>query len=68
MTSFVTEGVLVSEEEEFRAVAEMAKIGGGFSSNLAKAWQKADLSNKRKLREAFGPLLLRYVRLTKKGG
>jgi hypothetical protein len=42
---------------EQKLVQAMARYGGGFASNLAIAWTRADLENQRKLRAAFGDML-----------
>ena len=44
------------------AAHEMYRIGGGFASRIAEAYFLADLSNRRKLLDAFGDLFERFVK------
>jgi hypothetical protein len=55
------EAVLSQElPDEFYLVKAMKEYGGSFASNLAAAWQRADLSNQRLLRAQFSGLLESY--------
>lgn len=45
---------------KYEVLKLMEQIGGSFDSNLAKAWQKADLENDRRLMLGFGDLYKRY--------
>lgn len=49
---------------EYEVLKKMEECGGSFASNLARAWQRADLSNKRKLMQAFGDLYQDYEAMT----
>lgn len=49
------------EQDEAKAIELMERIGGGFASALAVAWQRADLNNQHRLKAAFPDLLKQYV-------
>lgn len=44
------------------AAHEMYRIGGSFASRIAEAYFVADLSNRRKLLDAFGDLFERFIK------
>ncbi len=57
---------MITTPEEYQdALNLMERIGGSFASNLAKAWQSADLNNRRLLDENFGWLLETYIKMVK---
>lgn len=43
----------------------MEKYGGGFAASLAVAWQKANLTNKKRLEAAFPELMKQYSEMAK---
>ena len=47
-------------KDEQALLEKMEQFGGGFASHLSIAWQRADQSNRDKLRDAFGDLLESY--------
>lgn len=52
-------------DQESAAIKLMERIGGGFASALAVAWQKADAQNQWRLRVAFDDLLQEYINKAK---
>lgn len=54
-------------ERDRKAVQLMARIGGGFASALAVAWQRADDANSRRLEKAFPELLADYGEMVDAG-
>lgn len=44
-----------------RIALAMKQRGGGFSSRLADAWIHGDLTNQRRIEEAFNDLFMQYV-------
>lgn len=46
---------------EGQLIDAMERIGGGFASALARAWRRADLDNRARLRREFGDLLQSYA-------
>lgn len=44
------------------AAHEMKRTGGGFASRIAEAYFYADLSNRRKLLDAFGDLFVKFIK------
>lgn len=53
-------------DNDQRALEAMERFGGIFASNLARAWQRADIINERKLRAAFPELLAEYRQMVTK--
>lgn len=51
----------IPQVDEQRLLQAMEQYGGSFARNLARAWQCADSTNRARLREAFGGLLLSYL-------
>lgn len=51
-----------------RAVNNMVKYGGGFVSALGAAAGRADMTNRRRLYEAFGPEFRCYADMEKRNG
>ena len=50
----------MSNDDYIHAAWIMEKIGGGFASQIAKAYYAADGDNQKRLRQAFPELFTRY--------
>ena len=51
-----------TQDQLHDAAHEMKRTGGGFASRIAEAYFYADLSNRRKLLDAFGDLFVKFIK------
>jgi hypothetical protein len=50
-----------TNDQLYKAACKMEAQGGSFASRIAEAYFYADLSNRRKLLDAFGDLFERFI-------
>lgn len=54
----------MTSQQQWKTLWNMREYGGGFASNLAEAWFRADTGNSNALAKAFPDLIDRFNPLT----